>query len=200
MLSVTEFSKRKVSLLPSVFSACCSLAPAPITSLELLWQAHQRSDFQIQKLPCSLYLTFLSEIPSFLKFSTPGLLRATPFPFISDLSSWASLAFLYNACPSTSTTILINLVYLPGSSSSYALVISQISASSRTTSRSLDPREKWKWKSLSHVQFFRARTLEWVAHSLLQGVFSTQESNRGLLHYRGILYQLSYQGSPSRPA
>ena len=32
--------------------------------------------------------------------------------------------------------------------------------------------------------------------SLLQGNFSTQESNQGLLHCRRILYQLSYQGSP----
>ena len=33
--------------------------------------------------------------------------------------------------------------------------------------------------------------------SLLQGTFPTQESNQGLLHCRWILYQLSYQGSPS---
>ena len=32
--------------------------------------------------------------------------------------------------------------------------------------------------------------------SLLQGIFLTQEWNRGLLHFRWILYQLSYQGSP----
>ena len=31
---------------------------------------------------------------------------------------------------------------------------------------------------------------------LLQGIFPTQESNRGLLHCRQILYQLSYQRSP----
>ena len=31
--------------------------------------------------------------------------------------------------------------------------------------------------------------------SLLQQIFLTQESNRGLLHFRQILYQLSYQGS-----
>ena len=31
--------------------------------------------------------------------------------------------------------------------------------------------------------------------SLLQGIFLTQELNRGLLHCRQILYQLSYQGS-----
>ena len=33
--------------------------------------------------------------------------------------------------------------------------------------------------------------------SLLQRIFQTQESNRGLLHCRWILYQLSYQGSPN---
>ena len=33
--------------------------------------------------------------------------------------------------------------------------------------------------------------------SLLKGTFQTQESNWGLLHCRWILYQLSYQGSPS---
>ena len=32
--------------------------------------------------------------------------------------------------------------------------------------------------------------------SLLPGIFPTQESNQGLLHYRQILYQLRYQGSP----
>jgi len=32
--------------------------------------------------------------------------------------------------------------------------------------------------------------------SLLQGIFPTQDLNRSLLHYKRILYQLSYQGSP----
>ena len=32
--------------------------------------------------------------------------------------------------------------------------------------------------------------------SLLQGIFLTQELNRGLLHCRRIFYQLSYQGFP----
>ena len=35
--------------------------------------------------------------------------------------------------------------------------------------------------------------------SFLQGNFLTQGSNQGLLHYREILYQLSYQGSPGKP-
>ena len=33
--------------------------------------------------------------------------------------------------------------------------------------------------------------------SFLQGIFPTQELNRGLLHCRWILYQLSCQGSPT---
>ena len=36
-----------------------------------------------------------------------------------------------------------------------------------------------------------------VSLSLLQGIFPIQESNWGLLHCRQILYQLSYQGSPT---
>ena len=32
--------------------------------------------------------------------------------------------------------------------------------------------------------------------SLLQGILPTQGLNQGLLHYRQILYQLSYEGSP----
>ena len=32
------------------------------------------------------------------------------------------------------------------------------------------------------------------SHSLLQGIFLTQESNLGLLHCRQILYRLSHQG------
>ena len=33
-------------------------------------------------------------------------------------------------------------------------------------------------------------------HTLLQEILPTQESNLSLLHFRGILYQLSHQGSP----
>ena len=33
--------------------------------------------------------------------------------------------------------------------------------------------------------------------SLLQGIFLAQESNQGLLHCRWVLYQLSYEGSPT---
>ena len=32
--------------------------------------------------------------------------------------------------------------------------------------------------------------------SFLQGIFLTQELNQGILHYRRILYQLSYQETP----
>ena len=36
-------------------------------------------------------------------------------------------------------------------------------------------------------------------HSLLQGIFPTQESNLGLLHCRQIPYHLSHQGRPPSP-
>lgn len=34
------------------------------------------------------------------------------------------------------------------------------------------------------------------SHSLLQGIYTTQASNRGLPHRRQILHRLSHQGSP----
>ena len=39
------------------------------------------------------------------------------------------------------------------------------------------------------------RILEWIALSLLQGIFPTQGSNQGLLHSRQIFYHLSHQHS-----
>ena len=42
-----------------------------------------------------------------------------------------------------------------------------------------------------------ARTLEWVANFLLQGIFPTQGSNPGLLHQQADSLPLSYQGSPN---
>ena len=38
-----------------------------------------------------------------------------------------------------------------------------------------------------------------VSLSLLQGIFPTQGSNPGLLHWRQILYQLNYKGRPIHP-
>ena len=43
----------------------------------------------------------------------------------------------------------------------------------------------------------QARILEWVAFPFSRGIFPTQELNPGFPHCRRILYQLSYQGSPS---
>ena len=66
-------------------------------------------------------------------------------------------------------------------------------------------------RSLSHARLFATHGLQprllcpWnfpgkdtgvVYHFLLQGIFPTQGSNLGLLHWRQILHQLSYQGSP----
>ena len=46
-------------------------------------------------------------------------------------------------------------------------------------------------------RILQARTLDWGAISLLQGIFPTQGSNLGLLQGRQILYHLNHQGSPS---
>ena len=40
---------------------------------------------------------------------------------------------------------------------------------------------------------FQARTLEWVASFLLQGIFPTQGSDPDLPHCKQILYQLNHQ-------
>ena len=46
------------------------------------------------------------------------------------------------------------------------------------------------------LEFFQARVLEWVSHSLLQGIFPTKGSNLGLPHCRQMHYQLSHKRSP----
>ena len=43
-------------------------------------------------------------------------------------------------------------------------------------------------RGLSRQEYWRG------LHFLLQGIFPTQESNTGLLHYRQILYSLNYEG------
>ena len=59
-----------------------------------------------------------------------------------------------------------------------------------------------KWKSLSRVQLFATpwnfpgKNTRVGSLFLLQRIFPAQGSNRGLLHCRRILYQLSSQGSP----
>ena len=65
---------------------------------------------------------------------------------------------------------------------------------------------KWKWKAIVSDSLWPHGLYSlWNSPgqntgvgslSLLQGIFPTQESNPGLLHYRRILYQLSPKGSP----
>ena len=45
---------------------------------------------------------------------------------------------------------------------------------------------------------FPGKNTEAGSHSLLQGIFLTQGSNLGFLHWRWILYHLSHQGSPHK--
>ena len=43
---------------------------------------------------------------------------------------------------------------------------------------------------------FPSKNIGVGCHFFLQGIFPRQRSNLGLLYYRWILYQLSYEGSP----
>ena len=61
------------------------------------------------------------------------------------------------------------------------------------------------WELLSHVWLCNPTDYTVPGHStgvgslfLLQGIFPTEGSNPGLLHYKQILYQLSHQGTPSK--
>ena len=47
------------------------------------------------------------------------------------------------------------------------------------------------------IDWFDLHEVQGTLKILLQQIFSTQESNQGLLHHRLILYQLSYEGSPN---
>ena len=63
-------------------------------------------------------------------------------------------------------------------------------------------KKMWKWKSLGRVRLLivhgilKARILEWVALSLLQGIFPTQGLNPGLPHCGRIFLPAEPQGKP----
>ena len=67
---------------------------------------------------------------------------------------------------------------------------------SETESRSVVS-DSFQPHALNHG-ILQARGLEWVAFPFCT-IFPTQGLNPGLLHYRGILYQLSHKGSPRIP-
>ena len=61
----------------------------------------------------------------------------------------------------------------------------------------IEPRSLVLWAdSLSAEPQGKPKNTEVDSLSLLQGIFPTQESNRGLLHCRRLLYQPSCEGSP----
>ena len=94
----------------------------------------------------------------------------------------------------------------------YASKFGKLSSGHRTGKGQFSPqspRSEVKWKSLSHVQLFATpwttspwnspgQNTGWGSLSLLQGIFLSQELNRGLLHCRWILYQLSYEERSQR--
>ena len=86
------------------------------------------------------------------------------------------------------TSILFSIVaapiYIPANSVQVKKVKVKVSQSCPTLCDPMD---------YSVQGILQARILEWVALSLLQGIFPTQRSNPGLPHCRQILYQLSHK-------
>ena len=60
----------------------------------------------------------------------------------------------------------------------------------------IEPRSSLQADSLPSEPAGKPKSTGVGSLSLLQQIFPTQESNWGLLHYRWILCQLNYQGSP----
>ena len=60
------------------------------------------------------------------------------------------------------------------------------------------PHTKLYWNTATTISFCFSpgKNTEVDSHSLLQGIFLTQELNPGLLHCRQILYCLNHLGSP----
>ena len=76
------------------------------------------------------------------------------------------------------------------------LVHVYVSVSSSVVPDSLQPHGLNSLPGSSVHGILQARNTEVGCHSFLQGIFPTQGSNLGLVHYKQILYQLSHQGSP----
>ena len=72
---------------------------------------------------------------------------------------------------------------------------------SRGSSQPRDRPRSWALQADSLLVEPQGRPKNTRARGLprLQQIFPTQESKRGLLHHRQILYQLSYEGSPDKP-
>ena len=70
------------------------------------------------------------------------------------------------------------------------------SESHLVVSDSLWPHGLYSLPGSSVHGIIQARILEWVAITYSKGIFPTQGSNPGPLHYRWILFHLSHQGSP----
>ena len=55
----------------------------------------------------------------------------------------------------------------------------------------------WSPPGSSVHEIFQGRIMEWVAICFSRGSSKPRDMNLGLLHFRQILYRLSYKGSPS---
>ena len=127
-------------------------------------------------------------LSAFLYVAWPNLcLWALTLPWFLFINSFVLKA--YEGHASLEPTLSTNLPQRTQSDSPLTVKKKVKSGSHSVVSDSLQPHRHSPWNS-------PGQNTGLGSLSLLQGIFPTQGSNPGLLHYRQILYQLSYKGSP----
>ena len=122
-------------------------------------------------------------------------------PMLNFLKMFSSLRILYRRPPfksdSESRSVLSSSLRPHGLYSPWNSLGQNTRVDSRLPNPGIKPRSPTlQVDSLSAEPQGKPKNTGVGSLSLLQQIFSTQESNWGLLHCRHILYQLSYQGSP----
>ena len=185
VISFLSRRKLKVKVAQSCPTLCnpmdCSMPDFPVH--------HQLPEFT------QTHVHWVDDAINCLILCFPLLLLPSFFPSVRVLSNESILhirwpkywSFSFNIIPSNEYSGLI----------SFRMVGSPCSPRDSQESSSTPQFKSINSLALSFLftvhRILQAKILEWVASSLLQGIFPTQGSNPGLLLSRQILYQLSHQ-------
>ena len=185
VISFLSRRKLKVKVAQSCPTLCnpmdCSMPDFPVH--------HQLPEFT------QTHVHWVDDAINCLILCFPLLLLPSFFPSVRVLSNESILhirwpkywSFSFNIIPSNEYSGLI----------SFRMVGSPCSPRDSQESSSTPQFKSINSSALSFLftvhRILQAKILEWVASSLLQGIFPTQGSNPGLLLSRQILYQLSHQ-------
>ena len=184
-LVISFLSRRKLKVAQSCPTLCnpmdCSMPDFPVH--------HQIPEFT------QTHVHWVDDAINYLILCLPLLLLPSIFPSIRVLSNESILhirwpkywSFSFNISPSNEYSGLI----------SFRMAGSPCSPRDSQESSSTPQFKSINSLALSFLftvhRILQAKILEWVANSLLQGIFPMQGSNPGLPLSRQILYQLSHQ-------